>query len=84
MSKRCAADKKHLRQSLARNRRNRVHKTRIRATLKNFEAATDREQRQAALPKAASILDRAAHKNVIHRNKAARLKSRLARKAAAE
>ena len=84
MSKRCAADKKHLRQSLARNRRNRVHKTRIRSVLKTFEATTDREQKQAALPQVASILDRAVNKNVIHRNKAARLKSRLARKAAAE
>ncbi len=84
MSKRRAADKKHLRQSIARNRRNRTHKTRIRAALKDFEARTDREEKQAALPQLASTLDRAATKNVIHHRKAARMKSRLARKAAAE
>jgi small subunit ribosomal protein S20 len=40
-------------------------------------ADNDADQAKALMPRAASQLDRAANKNVIHHKKAARLKSRL-------
>jgi ribosomal protein S20 len=43
--------------------------------VKNAETSVD----QASLKEAASILDRAARKKVIHPNKASRMKSRLAK-----
>ena len=42
-------------------------------------AQGDAEQAAALMPRAAKELDRAAKKHVIHKNKAARLKSRLMR-----
>ena len=84
MSKRRAADKKHLRQSIKRNQRNRSYKSRVRTALKEFETVTEPGEVREALPKAVSEIDKAAAKKVLHRNKAARLKSRLARKVAGE
>ena len=84
MSKRRAADKKHLRQSIRRNQRNRSYKSRVRTALKDFETITETEKIREALPKTISEIDRAASKKVFHKNKAARLKSRLAHKAAGE
>jgi small subunit ribosomal protein S20 len=52
----------------------------MRSAVKAVESAIeagDAEQAQALMPKAAKELDKAARKNVIHQNKAARLKSRL-------
>lgn len=49
----------------------------------NYRALVKKAQRQPTLTnlkKAYSALDRAAKKKVIHKNKAARLKSRLAKK----
>ena len=84
MSKRRAADKKHLRQSITRNRRNRTYKSRMRTALKEFDELSDTEKRAEALPKTTSEVDKAAANKVIHKNKAARLKSRMARKTAAK
>jgi small subunit ribosomal protein S20 len=39
--------------------------------------AGDYEQAQSLMPKAAKEVDKAARKNIIHQNKAARIKSRL-------
>lgn len=39
---------------------------------------TDHQEAEQALPKVYSTLDRLARKNIIHRNKAANLKSKLA------
>ncbi len=39
----------------------------------------DADMAQALMPNAAKELDKAAHKNIIHKNKAARLKSKLMR-----
>jgi len=45
--------------------------------VRNAIAAGDVEQAQALMPRAARELDKAAKKKIIHKNKAARLKSRL-------
>jgi small subunit ribosomal protein S20 len=83
VSKRRAADKKHLRKSVVRNQRNKTEKSHIRAALSNFDSLENSEERQKALPKTTAAIDRAATRGIMHRNKAARLKSRAAKKATA-
>ena len=71
--------KKRNRQSIVHNRRNRAAKSRIRTTIKQYEGAAP-DAKVAALRTVASVVDKAAIKHVIHRNKASRTKSRLAKK----
>jgi small subunit ribosomal protein S20 len=71
--------KKRNRQSIAHNRRNRAAKSKIRTTIKQLEAASP-DTKVEATRAVASVLDRAAVKHVIHRNKANRTKSRLAKR----
>ncbi len=75
--------KKALRQTAKRNARNRNEKKGIRVQIKKFLTAVKEgtsEQKQAEFQTAVKKLDKAATKNVIHRNAAARKKSQLARK----
>jgi small subunit ribosomal protein S20 len=75
--------KKALRQTAKRNARNRNEKKGIRVQIKSFLTAIKEgtpEQKQAEFQAAVSKLDKAATKNVIHRNAAARKKSQLAKK----
>jgi small subunit ribosomal protein S20 len=75
--------KKRHRQSLKANRRNRAVKSKIRSTLKQFDDIKEPEAKMANLSNVASVADTAASKGVIHRNKAARIKSRAAKQAKA-
>ena len=70
--------KKAMRQGRARQIRNRAQSSALRTALKRVRAATTAEQAGAAYRVAARLLDRAARKNLIHHNNAARHKSRLA------
>ena len=79
MGKYSSARKRH-RQSLVHNRRNRAVKSRIRSSVKEVAAATTAEAKKEALRRTSSVVDRAAAKRVIHKNKAARIKSQLARR----
>jgi small subunit ribosomal protein S20 len=75
--------KKRTRQDKVRNLRNRSRRSNLRSTVKKvFTSITDNnpEQAQASLKEAISALDRAALKNIIHKNNAARKKSQLMRK----
>ena len=67
-----------MRQGRARHDRNRAQTSALRTALKRVRAATSGEQAGTAYKIAASLLDRAARKNLIHPNTAARHKSRLA------
>ncbi len=60
--------------------RNRPVKAAIRGAVKAVQTEKDPEKKSANLKAAASALDRAARKGVIHANKAARIKSKLAKK----
>jgi len=71
--------KKRNRQSIKHNRRNRAAKSKIRSTVKQFEAAAA-DTKVESLRAVASVLDKAAVKRVIHRNKANRAKSRLTKR----
>ncbi|MDR0615609.1 MAG: 30S ribosomal protein S20 [Synergistaceae bacterium] len=65
---------------------NRYWKTRCKTAAKNFLAAVNGNDQEAALTRlneAQSALDKAVTKGVIHRNTAARRKSKMALKAAA-
>ena len=58
------------------------HKT-TRNAIKKLRELTDKKEAEALLPSVASMLDRLAKKNIIHANKAANLKSGLAKHVAA-
>ncbi|HWO93480.1 MAG TPA: 30S ribosomal protein S20 [Dehalococcoidia bacterium] len=74
--------KKRWRQNLRARERNKPIRTRARSAAKDAEQAIAKgEAVDEALRVAASALDRAARKGVIHRNAAARKKSRLAHRA---
>lgn len=72
--------KKRLRQAEKRRQRNQATKSRIKTLKKKVAAAIDSGDKAAAdraLRECFSALDKAAHKKVVHKNKAARDKSRL-------
>ncbi len=68
---------KRLRKSKVERLQNKIYKTRIKTVTKKVLAAPDKETALQAVKEAASILDRAAQKRVIHKNLAARRKSKL-------
>jgi small subunit ribosomal protein S20 len=72
---------KRMRQAAGRQRRNRAVRTRLRSAVKAYRAA-EAKDRPKKLSATASEIDRARKKGVIHRNAAARYKSRLAKAAA--
>ena len=72
--------KKNMRKSRAANIRNRAQRATLRTVLK---AATASDASPEIKLSAVSLLDRAARKGLIHKNTAARRKSRMARKAKA-
>lgn len=79
--------KKRLRQNEKRRIRNRMYRGRVRAILKEIRKyleAGEIENAKALLPRAYSMIDRAKRSGVFHPRKAARLKSRLARRLAAQ
>ncbi|RMF86118.1 MAG: 30S ribosomal protein S20 [Nitrospirae bacterium] len=74
---------KRARQALKRRARNRAYRSALRTCLKRVHTAIeagDKEAAQAALAEACVRLDKTASKGVIHRNAAARRKSRLTRR----
>ncbi len=72
------SSKKRIRSNEAKKDRNRYQAKTLRNAMKNFRAVTVKKDATEALPKLASMLDRLAKKNVIHKNKASNLKSELA------
>jgi len=78
--------KKRVRQSQRRRVHNRTFRTQARTSVKQARAAVasdDRAAAEQAVRSAISQLDKAASKGVIHRNNAARRKSRLVKRLAA-
>jgi small subunit ribosomal protein S20 len=69
---------KRMRQARARAIQNRTQRSQLRTALKKVRTATGPEAK-AAYDEAVKLLDRAGQKNIIHRNAAARQKSRLAK-----
>lgn len=77
-----AQARKRARQADARNQHNASIRSMMRTSIKRVRTAVDAGDQAAAnevFQKTSSIIDRVADKNIIHKNKAARHKSRLAR-----
>lgn len=73
--------RKRARQAVARNNHNASMRSMMRTTIKRVRQAIeagDKAAANASFIKASSAIDRVADKNIIHKNKAARHKSRLA------
>lgn len=76
-----SAEKRN-RQAAARQARNRARRSRMRTAVKKVRVAVaggDAEQARTLLQQAVGVIDATAQKGVIHRNTAARTKSRLSR-----
>jgi small subunit ribosomal protein S20 len=70
--------KKKLRQDKKREERNEFSEHTIKKTMKMIAKVTGKKS-DDEVKKAFSIIDKAAKKNIIHKNKASRLKSRVTR-----
>ena len=71
--------KKRIRQSEARRLRNRYYAKTARNAVRRLRALNDKAEVVEAYNKVSSMLDRLARKSVISKNKAANLKSKLAK-----
>ena len=69
--------KKRIRQSEQRRVHNRYYARSTRNAIKELRNTKEKKAAEEMLPKVTSMLDRLAKKNIIHRNKAANLKSKL-------
>ena len=75
---------KRMRTSKVREQRNKSKRSRLRSAVKNAENAATAETATTTFQEVKSLLDRAAARRLIHPNKAARIKSRLAAAARAK
>lgn len=71
------ATKKDVRQSTTRRDRNRYYGKTTRNAIRDLKAVTDAAQAGDKLQSVASMIDKLAKRGVIHKNKAANLKSKL-------
>ena len=70
---------KRIRQTESRRLRNRYYAKTARNAVRNLRKMTDKAQAEATFVKVGAMLDRLASKKTISKNKAANLKSKLAR-----
>jgi small subunit ribosomal protein S20 len=74
-----SATKKDVRQSAKRNERNRYYGKTTRNAIRDIKAA-DKTVATEQLPKVSSMIDKLAKRGTIHKNKAANLKRKLAKR----
>lgn len=70
---------KRIRQSEKRRLHNRYYAKNMRNEVRKFRALTNKNEAEGQLSKLYSIIDRVARRGIIHKNKAANLKSKLTR-----
>lgn len=75
-----SATKKDVRQSAKRNERNRYYGKTTRNAIRDIRAIEDKSGATAKQPVVAALIDKLAKRGTIHKNKAANLKSKLAKK----
>lgn len=75
-----SATKKDVRQSSKRNERNRYYGKTTRNALRDIKAIEDKSGAIEKQPIVASMIDKLAKRGTIHKNKAANLKRKLARR----
>jgi small subunit ribosomal protein S20 len=73
------SSEKRIRQIEKRRLHNRYYAKTARNAVKALRQTSDKTAAQELLPKVASLLDKLAKRNIIHKNKASNLKSKLAR-----
>jgi small subunit ribosomal protein S20 len=71
---------KRIRSNNAKRLTNRYYAKTTRNAVKKLRSTEDKKEATVLLPKVVAMLDKLAKKNVIHKNKAANLKSKLAKK----
>ncbi len=74
------ATKKDVRQSAKRRDRNRYYGKTTRNAIRDLQAITTGKEADEQLPAVAAMIDKLAKRGVIHKNKAANLKSKLTKK----
>ncbi|MBC7688185.1 MAG: 30S ribosomal protein S20 [Aquabacterium sp.] len=75
-----SATKKDVRQSSKRNERNRYYGKTTRNAIRDIKAIEEKAGATEKQPLVASMIDKLAKRGTIHKNKAANLKSKLARR----
>lgn len=76
--------KKRMRQTKTRTARNKGTRSELRTAIKKVRSAATPAEAAVAMKEAEQMIDRAGRKNIVHRNTAARTKSRLAKALAAK
>jgi len=74
---------KRIRSNEAKRLRNKYQHKTTRNAVRDLRATTDKAEAEGRLVKVTSMLDKLAKNNIIHKNKAANLKSKLAKHVAA-
>ena len=77
-----SATKKDTRQAAKRRERNKYYGKTTRNAIRDLKASDDKKAYEEKLPDVVSMIDKMAKRGIIHRNKAANLKSKLAKKKA--
>ena len=75
------ATKKDVRQAAKRRERNKYYGKTTRNAIRDLKALKTGAEATKEFPEVASMIDKLAKRGIIHKNKAANLKSKLARKA---
>ena len=68
---------KRIRSNESKHLRNKYQHKTTRNAIKNLRAVEDKKDAEALLPNVVSMLDKLAKNNIIHKNKAANVKSKL-------
>ena len=71
------SSKKRMRQTEVKNTRNKYYHKTARNAMKSLRNTSEKEAALVLLPKVTAMLDKLAKNNVIHKNKAANLKSSI-------
>lgn len=74
------ATKKDVRQAKKRNERNRYYGKTTRNAIRDLKKLTEKAAADEKLSDVISMIDKLAKRNIIHKNKAANLKSKLSKK----
>lgn len=75
-----SATKKDMRQAAKRNERNRYYGKTTRNAIRDIKAISDNTAATEKLPSVNAMIDKLAKRGTIHKNKAANLKSKLAKR----
>ena len=73
---------KRIRSNEKRRLRNRYHAKTMRNAVRKFRTLKDKKEAEESFPKLVSMIDKLVKRSIIHKNKAANLKSKLSKQVA--